>query len=181
MKIFHWSNPERDLNGRFARTYSSIKSFFKKMFVVAVVIGIGYSLVQFGRFVYPTTVFAERQVINDSLDKRIEELKNETLDTLEKCESSGHKESDGIIIFDTNSRASIGTFQFQKATVQHYYKTLYGQTISAKEAVLIALDAEKARKLAGDIIFTTDKGLTNWINCTAKYNLTSKVKFIKEL
>lgn len=149
--------------------------------VIALVFASYWAVFFSGKTLFPNVVYAERQVMNDSLDKRIGELQDDVLTTLEKCESAGHKETDGIIVFDANNRASIGTFQFQKATVQHYYKTLYGQSLTAKDAVIIALDAQKARELAKDIIFKTDKGLTNWINCDKKFNLSQRVKFIEEL
>jgi len=100
---------------------------------------------------------------------------------LAACESAGHSEDDGIIIFDTNNRASIGRLQFQKATVIHYMKRLYGQDITAKEAVLIALDTEKAKALATDIIFTTDNDATDWLNCSNKLGLGADIKAIKKL
>ena len=66
-------------------------------------------------------------------------------------------------------------------TIIHYYKTLYSKDITKKEAVLIALDNEKAEQLASDIIFETEKGYRNWLNCSNKHGLAERVKFIKGL
>ena len=115
-------------------------------------------------------------------EKKIDDLKMEVVETLRKCESQGYSESDGIIIFDTNNKASIGSLQFQKATVIHYYKVLYGEVITGKQAVEIALDNDRAGQLAKDIIFKTkNMAGKDWVNCTRKHNLDEKVKLIKSM
>ena len=119
--------------------------------------------------------------VPDAIVLTIEQIKNKALDEIQACESAGHSEEDGIIIFDSNSKASIGQYQWQKTSVQHYYKTLYGQTISSKEAVIIALDTEKARKLTHDVIFTTEKGWTNWTNCGKKIGIVKTLELLKQL
>lgn len=120
-------------------------------------------------------------VIIDNLTPKIDNLKAKTLSTLKACESSGYSENDGIIIFDSNAKASIGLYQFQKATVIYYYKALYGKTITGKEAVLIALDDEKAGALAEDIIFKAGNGDKDWVNCFKKHKLAERVEIINEL
>lgn len=144
-----------------------------------------------GAFVSPRTILAENQVQQiqvDSLPGKIEALKDNVVSKLSDCERAGHTEEDGIIIYDDNSAGtlgkqipSIGVLQFKKSTVQHYYKTLYSKDITAKEAVMIALDKEQSFKLAKDIIFTTDKGLSNWLNCANKLQLRSEVDIINKL
>lgn len=124
----------------------------------------------------------EKQVILDNLTEKVNELKGSMLSDLQKCESGGYKEDDGIIIFDSNKQASIGTYQWQKKSVIYYYKTLYNEAITGKEAVLIALDDEKAGELASKVIFETENGLTgNWYNCSKKLGLQSRLNIIKEL
>lgn len=113
---------------------------------------------------------------------KVDKLKEDIANQLMACESAGHTEDDGIIIFDSNNKASIGNFQFQKNTVIHYYKVLYGKTITPKEAVLIALDTDKARKLAIDIMFTTkNKAGKDWVNCDAKHKLDAQIDLVKKL
>lgn len=131
----------------------------------------------------PMTYTAEAQEIQvvDRTPEKIEKLKDQVVADLAKCESGGHNEDTGIIVFDSNDRASIGQLQFQKATVIHYMKTLYGKDITGKEAVMIALDTEKASALAKDIIFKDSKGWRNWFNCETKLGLGAKVEIIKEL
>lgn len=125
--------------------------------------------------------YVDRTVQTDTLSTKIEELKREVVTTLKNCESAGAKEADALIVFDTNSKASVGNFQYQVKTPIYYSKKLYNKTITPKEAVLLALDDEQAGELTKDIVFKTDAGLRNWINCTNKYNLASKVEFIKSL
>lgn len=160
-----------------------IRELFKKLFI-ALMIGLG-SVILFLYF-YPNRVIVTK-VTTDTLTPKVEEIKKEAIDKLKDCESSGYSEDDGIIIFDphaTNKKVeapSLGQFQFKKATVIHYYKTLYNKVITGKEAVIIALDTDKAEKLATDIIFTTDKGYTNWINCSNKIGLKITVDMVNKL
>lgn len=110
----------------------------------------------------------------------IEKMKGDVLDTLAKCESGGKKSEEGIDTIDTNNKVSYGRYQFQKATVQYYHKRLYAKEISGKDAILLALDDERARELAGAVIFGTENGLDNWINCTAWHDLDTLVTLIKK-
>jgi hypothetical protein len=116
----------------------------------------------------------------DLAPKKIAELKKDVVVRLMRCEGGRFSESDGIIIFDTNKEASIGRAQFQRKTVIYYYKKLYGQDITPKEAIMIALDDAKAAKLAEDIIFEAD-GLKNWLNCANKLGLAADVQVIRSI
>jgi hypothetical protein len=157
------------------------KKFFNIMlFTVAIMCGVFVIVTEYTRADYqaPQT----KEILVDNLGKKITEIKSEALDALSQCESRGHKEEDGIIIFDSNNEPSIGRYQFQRDTVIHYYKVLYNQTINRKEAVLIALDDDKARKLAYDIIFSSDsKGWRNWFNCGNKIDIAATLKLIAKL
>lgn len=137
----------------------------------------------FGGYAYSSEkiLFQDREVKVDTLSGKIEQLKSQVLDDLKSCESGKVDESAGIIKFDSNSKASIGSYQFQVKTIQHYYKTLYNRDLTGKEAVLIALDDNKARELASDIIFNDSKGVENWYNCANKKLLRSKIDIINTL
>lgn len=111
---------------------------------------------------------------------KIEALKNDVVGRLAKCESEGHSEADGIIIFDVNKVPSIGQFQFQRKTVQHYVREIEGRAITGKEAIEIALDTERAAGLAKKIIFEKD-GARHWHNCATKLGLYREVKNIQKL
>lgn len=162
-----------------------VRNFFKQVIKWMVIIAILAGIIQYFRWAYPMTVVNVRETITqvDTLTPKINELKDEVLDLLKECESGGASEETGLVVFDSNKVASLGQYQFQKATVVAYYKKLYNKDITGKEALMIALDSDQARKLASDIIFTTtnDKGVNNWYNCTKKQGLESKVAFINKI
>lgn len=155
-----------------------VGQFTRKVVILSFASLILFTTFKVGSYSGATTVYA---VPENSLQNKVEELKSELLDTIESCESASKHEDDGIIVFDSNNKASIGTFQFQKATVIHYYKTLFNKDITGKEAVLIALDSSKARELAKEIVFNSPKGLSNWYNCTQKYGLETQLSIINKL
>lgn len=77
---------------------------------------------------------------------------------------------------------SWGVMQFKIPTVIGYYKQIHGVELSQKEALLLALDDEKARALAKEIIFTVEGGVWNW---SAAYNdeafYAYQIPFIRSL
>ena len=142
-----------------------------------------------GRFIWPQIKYEQqtKEILVDNLSVKVNELKGKLLSDLKQCESKGFNEDFGLISFDGNKNnkkveiASIGSYQFKKATIIYYYDTLYQKDITGKEAILIALDDQKAGELARDIIFKTDKGLSNWFNCAKSINGQYKLQVIKEL
>lgn len=159
------------------------RRFFRKVKIAILIMITIYGWSVLIRLVLPKEIIVieEKKVIIDNLIEKVKSIKSETINDLRSCESAGYKEDDGIIIFDSNSKASIGTFQFQKSTVIHYYKTLYGKDITGKESVLIALDDSKSARLAEDIIFGTKDGYTNWKNCAIKKNIKQSVDIVNKL
>jgi len=114
--------------------------------------------------------------------EKVEALKDAVMSKLSQCESAGHKESDGIIIMDTNDKLSIGQFQWQISSVQHYYKLMTGKDITKKEAIILALNEQEARKLAKYVAFETKNKIgKDWVNCNNKYNLDMQVDMIKSM
>ncbi len=89
------------------------------------------------------------------------------------CEVKGSKEPDGVLLLDSNNQMSIGRFQFQITTVQHYVKKFEGKSISRHDAIVLALDSTEAKELARQIVFK-DNGLNNWYNCTVAHQLQSE-------
>lgn len=190
IKVFLWGDRMNDIypfaskwEVRKYKFAKFMRNLFKKFFIV---LGIGFGAVMLFIYFVPNRVIVTK-VTTDTLAPKVAEIKKEALTNLKKCESSGSKESDGLITYDphaTNKTVevfSLGSFQFKKATVIHYYKVLYNKVITGKEAVLIALDDERAESLASDIIFTTDKGYTNWLNCSNKLGLKATVDMINKL
>lgn len=154
----------------------------KRLLVASFFIGAVYGAFHVGR-VTTSPVFVQAEDKSSELfQAKIDLLKKETVDLIMKCESGGFSEDDGIVIFDSNSKGSFGQFQFQKSTVIHFYKLLYGKTITGKEAVMIAMDTDKARELATDIMFTTkNKAGKDWVNCEKKFNVDAQIDLIKKL
>lgn len=182
IKVFFNGKAMRDLYPhatRFQVFKYRVRKFFRKVFFyVGIPAIIVITFLAGGEF-NSTTTYASKEI--DVTPQKLSVLKDGVVSSLKGCESAGYKESDGVIILDTNGLMSIGPLQFQKKTVQHYYKTLYSKEITGKEAVEIALSDEKASALAKDIIFTTDKGIQNWINCDKKLGLSAEIKVLKKL
>lgn len=159
--------------------YKAAKLFRQIAMVVMVSVGLAGGFLVL-RYFFPTIIYKteSKDVVVDTLKWKVDELKSGVLADLKQCESGGAKESAGIVKFDSNGVASIGSFQFQVKTVQHYYKTLYQQDITGKDAVIIALDEARAESLAKDIIFSDANGIRNWLNCANKLGLRSRVNTI---
>lgn len=132
-----------------------------------------------GQFSVTKIVFADNQ--EDIFTKKVDMLKADVVNQLKSCESNGYKEKDGLIVFDTNQKPSIGKLQFQVKTVVYYYSKLYGKTITNKEAIEIALDESKASDLAKDILFKVDNGSGEWFNCSKKLGLQNQINIINKL
>lgn len=130
----------------------------------------------------PKAALAAERVEVDLLPGKLAALQMDLVNRLAtQCESKSAKDPDGLIVFDSNHVASLGRLQFQVKTVQHYYKTLYGKTISGSDAIDVATHKESAYQLAHDIIFKTDGGETNWLNCSRKLGLSPEVAVLKKL
>jgi hypothetical protein len=160
-----------------------VKRFFRKCLIAVILVAVVYGIFMAGKFVNPIVKYQiqEKEVILDNLSEKINELKGKLVDDIRKCESAGYSEDDGIIIFDSNNKASIGNYQFQKKTVIYYAKMFYGKDLTGKEAVLLALDEKKAGELASKVIFESENGLDNWLNCSKKVGAYAQLKVIKEL
>jgi hypothetical protein len=165
-----------------------VAKFFRRLFLTTTFVSIAiaglYGSYKAGSHFDPKVVVAEKVVdgSDEMFAEKLNSLKRDVAEKLMACESGGYKDSDGIIIFDSNEKASIGVFQFQKNTVIHYYNVLYGKKITPKEAVMIALDQDKARQLAIDVMFTTKaKASGDWYNCATKHNLDQMIDLIKKM
>ena len=133
--------------------------------------------------IIPSIPVAHAGVTQESkYEAKIEELKNSVLDRLAKCESGGKKEEDGITILDTNNVGSYGPFQFQRKTVMFYEEKRTGKPINGRDAIILALQGDKARELASWIIFETKAGVAqDWVNCDRANGLQKEVDLIKRL
>lgn len=181
-----WPKPKiytaRQINGQYRRQYSK--------YPVAIV-----GMMAMGGLMFSGTQGVTKMVDNQKeesvkviqmvdlgrLERKIAELKTEVVETIAKCESGGRNEEDGIVVLDSNNVGSYGVMQWQRKSVMHYYEKRYDQKISGRDAILLALNAEKAKDLAEWVIFETPNGWRNWIICSQKNDIASKVGFIKIL
>lgn len=153
-----------------------ISLILKIIFIGSIGFLIGASVIQSRR-----TINIPAIPRNDRLPEKIAEFKNNALLALGKCEDQAFKPGDDGIIMDTNNKISIGQYKFQIKTVQYYYKTLYKQDITKAQAVEIAMDPDKAKQLAHDVLFTTGNGAKEWVNCFKKHDLSRSLQTIKQL
>jgi len=166
-----------------------LRKFIRKVFIFSLIALTLYGVYKLGNVTSKNVVYETQEVIvqTDTLTPKVNELKKELVEEIKSCESQGYNEDFGLLTYDphkTNKKVespSIGLLQFKKSTVQYYYKTLYNKEITGKEAILIALDEELATQLASDIIFQTDKGLSDWYICTKKLNSRSKLNIINSI
>lgn len=162
-----------------------VKRWFRngvKLITVILIIGAsGYVYRVYSAPIETVTKQVSIDVSDVILSEKINKMKMDVVNQIRDCERDGHKEDDGLIVFDSNAVASLGTLQYQQKTPIYYYKTLYGKTITGKEAVLIAYDDVRAKELARDILFKAKDGWKNWYNCSMEKNIPSQIDAIKKL
>lgn len=142
------------------------------------------------------TQLAERE---GDLSEIVSQLKQEVVARLRRDESGGEDSGGDLFYTHDPSSAYVGTcariggkrniqcdswgvMQFKLTTVIHYYKVLYGEVITQKQALVIALDDDKAEALASDIIFNVEGGVWEWsaANNDSSY-YAYQVPFIRSL
>lgn len=174
MKIYYLG---RRLDGRFDSFKAFVQRVTRVVFRFSVLGALLYGAWFFGTL--NQTVIA---TTTDSLPARVDALKEEMVERLAaECETVGRSGDDGVIIFDANNQASIGRWQWQKKSVIYYYEHLYGEKITPRQAVLIALDDGKAAQLTKDVLFNVEDGWQNWLNCGKKLGLPQEIAIIKKL
>lgn len=113
------------------------------------------------------------------LKEVISQLQHDLIARLQRDESGGEA-SGGDVFYANDPRSDLrgtcttiggkrniecdswGVMQFKLTTVMHYHEVLYGEKITQKQALIIALDDDQARALASDIIFKVEGGVWNW-------------------
>lgn len=162
-----------------------MKKFFKGLaFWVASVAVVSATIAM---SISSSTVTATVPDVIDNTPTKIDALKDEVVASVLSCESAGYKEDDAIVTYDNNQAGSLkgknvwsfGQLQFKVSTIQHY-SSLRGVTLTQKEAVLLALDTDKASDLAKYVIFDQN-GIDNWHNCAVKLSLQAEVSAIQKL
>lgn len=157
----------------------------KQIVRISLVAGAIYLIFLTGKSLGNETIINKVEA-QDTLSGKIEDLKNEVVETIRKCESQGNNNL--IYTFDPDPRqpskqqASFGVYQYKLKTIVDYKKILHNETITERQALDIALDANQAKELTKDIVFKdTGKAVGNWYNCMNKHNLKEKVALIKSL
>lgn len=128
-------------------------------------------------------IFGEKAEAAELPTGTIEDLKDDVLNRLSKCESGGAAEPDALVTFDPDHSGkarnlpSLGRFQFKVPTIVYYAQKLQGRKITDLEAIQIATSPIESRKLASQIIFE-EGALDNWLTCTRTNDLKTLVNFI---
>lgn len=182
----------RDSIGRFAR--SRVRRFFKffmilgrwEVRILGATLFIGALCMLTGQPAeYHFTQTAEAAVEAPTIDpfkNKITALQDQVLEELSLgCESKGAREPDALIIFDSNEKASIGRFQYQIATVQHFVHYFTGEHITRHEAITIAMDKDRATELTRRVLFETELGWENWWICSNRLDIPAKLDMIKKV
>ena len=168
----------RDNRGRFARS-GMLKWFVLSAIVAGGMVGTAIWYQHAYPIVVTNTVTIDNSDVNFA--QKIDSLEKSVVEAVRKCESAGANESTGLIVFDSNKVASIGTLQFQVKTIMFYEKSLYGKVVTGKEAILIALDDKLSGQLAQDIMFKSKNMADDWLNCSNKLSLSAQINAIKKI
>jgi len=183
-RITYMGQPVRDSRGRFAR-FPWIRII---LVLCALAWGVGYigqRWVENELYVAPEAVQAVQEAFvahaDETMESKVERMKDEIVEEIAKCESGGVKEPDATILLDSNNQMSIGSWQWQIKSVQHYIKKFEGRDITRVEAIQIAVDHEKAQALATRVMFEEKDGVLNWYNCAKKTNAQTKIQVLLDL
>lgn len=182
MKIIEcWKHP-RKRNGEYAPKRDRSKKILNTTLLIAFSVLVGV-LAQ-ARFTYNAVEQIDSVPIAHAEDvspEKIAELKAGVVEKLKQCESHEATEEDAVINPTDGGSPSFGLLQFKITTVQHYMDKFRGEKVTRYEALQIAMDEERARELAMEIIFEEVGGVWNWENCANKQNLAPRIEFIREL
>lgn len=117
--------------------------------------------------------------------KSVEDLKAEVIHDLASKENGDGTELP--VYLDDNSKGSlprkdkvsVGCMAFKISTVQRHFKAIHGKELNNLEAVLLALDCDKAKELAKEAIFGELNAIGEWMGATEKMKI--KVSLIREM
>jgi len=165
------------------------KGKFTKRKIILPVIGIITVLVltilgvNFKKWFYVDTPCPEEQILTiDTAKEILAKKKTEFLDILRDCECNPVKypNQEDCIVWEEygvgKNRASWGRYMWKIGTIQNFKPEL-----SEYQALLLAMDENKARALVEEVVFSNINAIYNWKNCNEKNNLYNKLQFIYEL
>lgn len=184
--------------GWFTKQYRAVVKFLKWFWMWTKVLGVTAILV--ACFAEGYRIYMQDDIVNhaearqeskDRLEVKVEQLKWNLIEDLIKYESP---KGTPLLIVDApkgsykcaEDKYSFGKLMFKPCTVTGVYKLYYNKTINREEAIAIAINEEKSKEMAYDMIFNTkkgDKGKEHWHNSFLKNggDLTRQLKLIKDL
>lgn len=177
------------INTPFQVFKEKVTRIFKMTVWGIVVCGILVGVGMLARIISPKVIYQvkEKEVVLDNLAGKIDQLKGELILDIFDNERAGHTEEDALITWDPNPKhkkveiASIGNCQFKIPTLQESYLKYYGEELTRKEALLLALDDEKCKELMTKVIFGEENGWQKWYNSGLKVNAKGRLEIIREL
>lgn len=166
-----------------------VKRFLGLCAVILITTGIVIGIGLLGRALNPKIIYEvkEKEVVLDNLAGKIDQLKGELIKDIFDNERAGHSEEDALITWDPNPNhksveiASVGSCQWKIPTLQESYLKHYGETLTRKAAILIALDDEKCKEVMTKVIFTEENGWRKWFNSGVKVKAAERLAVIKSL
>lgn len=176
-------------NTPFQVLIARVKRFLSLCLVGVIIAGIVIAIALIGRVINPKIIYEvkEKEVVLDNLSAKIDQLKGELVKDIFDNERMGHTEEDALITWDPNPNhksveiASIGNCQWKIPTLQESYLKYYGETLTRKQAILIALDDEKCKEVMSKVIFSEVNGWQKWYNSGVKVNAKGRLEVIRQL
>ncbi len=127
-----------------------------------------------------TTLIAQPTFAGENFEAKITKAQNIVIDEIASCETPGIKEPDATIVLHSNNEMSIGSWQWQTKSIQHYVKERDDKDITRVEAINLATNHEQAKELVRYVLFT-DSAWDDWLNCSTKLDIGTQIKLINRI
>lgn len=125
---------------------------------------------------------APSQIAKALMARKVSSLRGELIEELAKRENAGgvpgYLDDNSSGSLPKKDKISYGCMAYKISTVQRHYKELYGAGLSNEDAVVLAVNCEKAKALADRAIFELG-AVGEWSAATA--SMKTKVGIIREL
>lgn len=112
-------------------------------------------------FVAPQVAYA-----GETVEGKIDRLKEKVLDDMTACENPSHlltwNDDNALGTLPKKDKPSNGDLAYKISTVQRHYKILNSITLSDRDALLLALDTDKARDLAMNAWLHIKGSINEW-------------------
>lgn len=166
-----------------------VKRFLGLCLISVIITGVVIVIAVIGRLVNPKIIYQPqvKEVVLDNLSSKIDQLKGELIKDIFDNERAGNSEEDALVTWDPDPKrpsvevASIGSCQWKIPTLQESYLKHYGEQLTRKGAILIALDDEKCKEVMTKVIFGEENGWRKWFNSGVKVKAQQRLEVIREL